>query len=375
MLLYRSATLSLPIGTEQKEKRCGIIRAYQVEARSSVNRTLLSTLIVIQTNPIVQTQGDRLIKVGCIIDNNMHENGMIDDIALGSSLVITHRNPTNEGTLLLNTTGTAPRVSMRVIDLAERQQISDVSLGQNLELQINLDPADSLYDIRAVQLIAKSDTGYNSIMLLDKRGCPTDLTVFPQLEKRRSNSTHQLYGRFHAFKFAGSSYVNFEVIIQFCMRECAPVSCGPNIQSNGRRRRRRRSIDIDGLAPPAAEPELTVLSGQTVNQHRLSYDVFNEGAPDETVTSDPNQLHVIDTNDVISQRVLGGIAQEIIDAHVAEMSRGNFTRNQRVLKELAEIPLQFQFNVRVPAPTSAAGDSESLIYGENNHILVAGIGE
>lgn len=272
---------------------------------------------------------------------------------------------------------------MRVVDLAEHMQISDVSLGQNLELQINLDPADSLYDIRAVQLIAKSDTGHNSIMLLDKRGCPTDLTVFPQLEKRRANGTHQLYGRFHAFKFAGSSYVNFEVIIQFCMRECVPVNCGPNIKSNGRRRRRSLNDgeDVGQLVPPPPaaaleEPDVTIFSGQTINvRNKMNYNLLNE---DRTVTSDPNdQLHVVDTNnEVISQRILGGIAQEIIDAHVAEMTRGNFTRNQRVLKELAEIPLQFQFKVRVPAATSAtAGDSESLIYGENNQILVAGIGE
>lgn len=55
------------------------------------SRTLLSSLVVIQTNPIVQTQGDRLIKVGCIIDNNMHDNGMIDDISLGSSLTFSNR--------------------------------------------------------------------------------------------------------------------------------------------------------------------------------------------------------------------------------------------------------------------------------------------
>lgn len=32
-------------------------------------RVFISTLVVIQNNPNVQTQGDRLIKVGCIISN------------------------------------------------------------------------------------------------------------------------------------------------------------------------------------------------------------------------------------------------------------------------------------------------------------------
>lgn len=79
----------MPIGTEAKERRCGIMRAYQIEKESHTNRTLLSALVVIQMNPIVQTQGDRLVKVGCIIDNNLHDNGLIDDISLASSLAFT----------------------------------------------------------------------------------------------------------------------------------------------------------------------------------------------------------------------------------------------------------------------------------------------
>lgn len=81
--------LRIRVGTEAIERKCGILRAYQIEKESRTNRTLLSALVVIQMNPIVQTQGDRLAKVGCIIDNNLHENGMIDDIALGSSLAFT----------------------------------------------------------------------------------------------------------------------------------------------------------------------------------------------------------------------------------------------------------------------------------------------
>lgn len=254
---------------------------------------------------------------------------------------------------------------MRVVDMAQYTQINDVALGQNLELQISLDPPDSLYDIRAVQLIAKSDTGHSSIMLLDKRGCPTDQTVFPALEKLRSNSTHMLFGRFHAFKFAGSSFVNFEVIIQFCMQECQPINCGQGVRSNGRRRRRSISNELDYNNDVWPQPEATILAGNNLTIHRLAYDVRQN----QSLSID-NPYHV-ETNRVVSQRVLGSIAQEIIDANVAETSHGQFTNNKRVLKELEEVPLQFQLNVRVPE----VADSDSLIYGENNQILVSGIGK
>lgn len=46
---------------------------------------------MIQKNPFVQTQGDRLIKVGCILNNNTNGGGVPDDISLGSSIEFSSR--------------------------------------------------------------------------------------------------------------------------------------------------------------------------------------------------------------------------------------------------------------------------------------------
>lgn len=46
---------------------------------------------MIQKNPFVQTQGDRLIKVGCILNNNTNSGGVPDDISLGSSIEFSSR--------------------------------------------------------------------------------------------------------------------------------------------------------------------------------------------------------------------------------------------------------------------------------------------
>lgn len=85
-----SLLLRLEIGSEAKENRCGVLRAYEMTQafqrylRSrflhtfctfnihyfvSARRTFISALVVIQNNINVQTQGDRLIKVGCILNN------------------------------------------------------------------------------------------------------------------------------------------------------------------------------------------------------------------------------------------------------------------------------------------------------------------
>uniref|UniRef100_A0A1B0BRF1 Apple domain-containing protein n=1 Tax=Glossina palpalis gambiensis TaxID=67801 RepID=A0A1B0BRF1_9MUSC len=63
----KSTLLRLTIGSEAKENKCGILRAYEVT--KNYQRIFISTLVVIQNNRNVQTQGDRLIKVGCIMSN------------------------------------------------------------------------------------------------------------------------------------------------------------------------------------------------------------------------------------------------------------------------------------------------------------------
>lgn len=99
-----SLMLHLDIGSEAKENRCGILRAYEMThsyhryvnlyiAEPELNfiacRTFISALVVIQNNANVQTQGDRLIKVGCILNNatTAVDLGVRDNNADGSEQV------------------------------------------------------------------------------------------------------------------------------------------------------------------------------------------------------------------------------------------------------------------------------------------------
>lgn len=49
---------------------CVIINSFQTQIIFLNFRTLLSTLLVVQNNPIIQTQGDRLVRVGCVLDDS-----------------------------------------------------------------------------------------------------------------------------------------------------------------------------------------------------------------------------------------------------------------------------------------------------------------
>ncbi|XP_073815455.1 uncharacterized protein [Musca autumnalis] len=386
----QSTELKLAIGSEAKESKCGILRAYEVT--KEYQRIFISTLVVIQNNPNVQTQGDRLIKVGCIMSNatlrdvrsdddydddrgaegtesnldvndegenaaeDKDEDGMPNAIALESSLAFAQSFPPNEGSLHFNVSDfhPMPKITLQIIDLAHDHETNDVQIGQSLELQIVAEYTDqqqrefshiglpAIPDFRATSLVAKTMDKQNYVLLLDARGCPIDVTVFPGLERQRSPNRNILKARFHAFKFAGSSLVNFDVRIHFCPNRCPDDNCLSTTSSGGaaawhpikselgksemrqRRRRRRRQVGTE-------QDNLQRFKVQNPVYISTVMDVVNLPAED----SNNYTTFAINETDSNSD----------------------------------SIPLNFNLNVRGPDNTN----SNSFIYGERGILLIAGI--
>lgn len=82
-----------------------------------------------------------------------------------------------------------------------------------------------------------------SIFLLDDRGCPTNLNIFPAFSKIKTNETNQLVATFQAFKFASSPVIRFSVIVQFCPSTCPEVTCGKTTPNRQKRQVKLRLID------------------------------------------------------------------------------------------------------------------------------------
>uniref|UniRef100_A0A1B0AS43 Uncharacterized protein n=1 Tax=Glossina palpalis gambiensis TaxID=67801 RepID=A0A1B0AS43_9MUSC len=168
----KSTLLRLTIGSEATENKCGILRAYEVT--KNYQRIFISTLVVIQNNRNVQMQGDRLIKVGCIMSNvtakefsgknddkanNRDENTlkpeeemMPNAIALESSLDFSRR----QGSLHYNISDSyhpMPKITLQIIDLSRNHQTNDVQIGQSLELRISAEYAQQqLREFSSLQL-------------------------------------------------------------------------------------------------------------------------------------------------------------------------------------------------------------------------------
>ncbi|KAH8417546.1 hypothetical protein KR222_001704, partial [Zaprionus bogoriensis] len=331
-----SLLLRLEIGSEAKENRCGVLRAY--EMTQAYQRTFISALVVIQHNINVQTQGDRLIKVGCILNNATSllaadsradaSEQVPSAIALESSLEYAEHMFPHEGVVHYNSsTGPQPhpQITLQIVDLSHQHETNDVRIGQNLELQIVAAySADQLGehlelqlaplpDFRATSLVAKSQDNQHYVLLIDERGCPTDASVFPALERVRSHSQSMLRARFHAFKFSGTANVNFDVKIRFCAARCPPSNC-INL-ADGLWQRRKRQLE--------QSPE------RQLNERRVQNPVYIS-----TVT----------------------------DVENATASQANIS---------AQLELPLNYNLRVHGPDQI--NSNSYLYGERGVLLIAGI--
>nr|XP_023023455.1 uncharacterized protein LOC111511655 [Leptinotarsa decemlineata] len=226
---YEIVSLNIPLVSG----KCGIIKA-----EGPFNRTLLTGILLIQYNQIVQTQSDRIIRVGCIFGNDTK-------LVIGTGVKISPILPNNGSSLInpfFNTT-TSPDIQMKILDRSTGGDVSDSHIGQELQLRIELKSPDNL-DLWASHLIAMTEKNDQSIFLLDDYGCPTSLNIFPGLDKIVTNTSKELVANFQAFKFANSPVVRFSVIIQFCAVECPPIQCGNNVVSYGRKKREVVSTEI-----------------------------------------------------------------------------------------------------------------------------------
>ncbi|XP_053946811.1 uncharacterized protein LOC128855704 [Anastrepha ludens] len=375
-----STVLSLPIGTEVKENRCGILRAYEVT--KAYQRIFISALVVIQNNPNVQTQGDRLIKVGCIMSNSTmrkdgHTDGRSDEdvvegedipnaIALESSLEFAQHMLPNEGSLLFNSTDVPllPKIILQIVDLSHQHETNDVQIGQNLELQIIAEYTQHqqqlvnyalppLPDFRATSLIAKTQDNQNFVQLIDERGCPIDVAVFPALERVRSTTQNMLRARFHAFKFAGSSLVNFDVKIRFCTQRCREDNCYPHGSDGGG--------GDGGISTSTSTNEGDSFSSTAANRVRRAARRRREAQEPDSTFSGRFKVQ----NPVYISTVM-----DVVDDHLELMNSTDDSKTENMsLQDLGVLPLNYNLHVRGPDQVS----SNSFIYGERGILLIAGI--
>lgn len=363
--------LRIPIGDETRENSCGIVRAYQLinGTRTSPpthNRTLISATVVIQNQPSVQSQGDRLIKVGCILNNNNNFNVNNDGNAKTSGadrqskLLEVVTSEIQVAGLDVPTVGPSSlRPYVQLVDVDNNIESKVVEVGQNLQLRVFY-TEDKGYDLEVVNLKATSQNG-QEIYLLDYKGCPAENLIFPEMYLTDIDGVLTLVGQFMAFKFADSPYVDLSMTVRSCYKTCPARNC----RNSGRSGRSRRQT-LGPIVFPASSTLGPVIVPSPITFPSSKYTINSQLVDEEE--NDGDSLHNSIEN-VVHQRIISSFDEPFEDkvkklAHTTNVEIKELSTN---FSKMIEYP--FRLRLTVFSASNQEGNSvnpESLIYGETS---------
>uniref|UniRef100_A0A2A4K3D6 ZP domain-containing protein n=1 Tax=Heliothis virescens TaxID=7102 RepID=A0A2A4K3D6_HELVI len=223
---------------------CDVNFAYGISNGPSgvINRTMAYVMVMIQNNPIIQTAGDRWVRVGCSPDARVakHVDTTVSVRDIGGykkpSLSREAEAPglaSPAAASAVYGASTTP-VSMYVVRALDDSGAGAVSLGEPLELRIE---TTDTTEIKAYHLVASSRLGDSSVLLLDGKGCPTRQVDFPSFTRTYTGGMQRLSARFKAFRFPTSHVVRFAVMVRFCDDKCIQVECNSKLQTTNRNTR------------------------------------------------------------------------------------------------------------------------------------------
>ncbi|CAG9785537.1 unnamed protein product [Diatraea saccharalis] len=192
-----------------------------------VNRTMAYVIVMIQNNPIIQTAGDRWVRVGCSPGSQTSTHAVdatvtVRDTSKPSQASELSNEATPASASAVYNANTAPLTMYVVRVQDDSPNTAAVSLGEALELRIETTDNN---EIEAYHLVASSRLGDSSVLLLDSRGCPTGQVDFPSFSRTRLGGTQRLSARFKAFRFPTSHVVRFAIMVRFCEGKCAQINC------------------------------------------------------------------------------------------------------------------------------------------------------
>ncbi|XP_055618256.1 uncharacterized protein LOC129763327 isoform X2 [Toxorhynchites rutilus septentrionalis] len=219
-----NGTLSLEIttGDEITESRCGIRRAF---IKGNVQNFLVFGYVCIQTHPLVRTQADRMLKVGCIHTlKSPNMTSLMKTLPMRSTVdFIPHSQSFSFGSIEISngTSKALKHLTTHLIDVETQAEIFEATIGQLIEMQIL--SADRDFDLSPYSLVAY--TLDETLSLLDDKGCPLDRRLFPGFRKQKTSTGITLSARFHAFVFPSSRTLQFRLTIKFCHDVCPKVVC------------------------------------------------------------------------------------------------------------------------------------------------------
>ncbi|GAB0094856.1 hypothetical protein DMENIID0001_101820 [Sergentomyia squamirostris] len=344
--------LNIPFGEEIQENVCGIVRAY--EMRNDVNRTLISTYLIIQKNPSARTLNDRVIKIGCVVNNNeiLKPNSTLRLSRKQSSRKLNIEATTNtyeESKNRILSNQEFKFAKMELFDTETRLEISEVSLGQWVELKISGDSIGDRFGFRVINLTAISDSN-EEILLLDERGCPGDPTIMSVFQSGKTNNISWLSSKFRVFKFSDTPRVIFHIILQICKDICTQPNCLAMPMKDKRVQYFTDGNDTEVFEDIASSPTHMDLMFPEIFHKFQDNSIINR-------SNERDDDSFIGSSEIQYQRILASLDSE--ESEDRQPSRDNIYENYKLFFTI----LNFDFMVNTDD-----AKSESFVYGSEARI-------
>ncbi|XP_076352939.1 uncharacterized protein LOC143248450 isoform X2 [Tachypleus tridentatus] len=215
---------------------------------------VMTNIVVVQFNDYVQTSHDKVYNLTCYLagpGETVVTSNYMDSRTDG-------RYPTQIEHLPAQNILTSS-VTLRI--LYRGTPTNTIAVGDLLTFRLE---TRSQYrydyftgDIFATYVIAKDPYSGRQVHLIDSRGCPVDLYVFPELHRTPEGA---LEADFYAFKIPGSNLLVFQATVRTCRGPCEPVICSdrgrPGSFPSWGRKKRAVSSPVS-LVTPVAPPNST----------------------------------------------------------------------------------------------------------------------
>ncbi|XP_076371603.1 uncharacterized protein LOC143257164 [Tachypleus tridentatus] len=235
---------------------------------------VMTNIVVVQFNDYVQTSRDKVYNLTCYLSGGgetVVTSSYLDTRASG-------RHPTQIEHLPAQNILTSS-VVLRI--LYRGVPTNTIAVGDLLTFRLET-RGQYRYDfftgdIFATNVIAKDPYSGREVHLLDARGCPIDLYVFPELHRTPDGA---LEADFYAFKIPDSNLLVFQATVRTCRGPCEPVICSdpgrPGTFPSWGRRKRAVSNETAPLEPGVPLNHLTQTNMTTTPANNTGEDEEEE---------------------------------------------------------------------------------------------------
>lgn len=191
------------------------------------------------------------------------------------------------------------------------------TVGDPLALKFEIMDESSPFEIFVRELVAMDGTDSAEIVLIDKRGCPTDHFIMGPIY-RDDSSAKNLVSHFDAFKFPSSPTVQFRALITPCIPSCEPVQCDDenygsearSIASYGRKKRSANEsypLNDDKSQTNSVSSSMLLVQAIEINDKFGFEHKIPQGKSDEAFSKSSETFFFSPADDQITSLCVNGI--------------------------------------------------------------------